>query len=270
MGSPAVHIIKDDAIVLRFYPVTNTSRMVVWFTRTHGKITTLIKGSQRPKSAFIGQYDVFYRCELLFYANHSNHVHHTKECSPLAFRSNLRTDWRASLAASYFVDLVLRVTEPGYPNPKLYDLLEQGLSGLDEHGMYIPVVHDFELQLLDLLGLTPQFSQCVGCDSALKAAEESTRFAVSKGGLFCNDCSDRDRVSGLKLSRVAVNTLKAWQRTNSSNMAMRTKVRPEEAKEIRFALGHFLRYHLDMTLESRRLMFDLLHRASSGATPAVA
>ena len=68
-------ILKDTAIVLRVAPVSNTSRMVQWFTPAYGKITTLIKGAQRPKSAFLGQFDLFYSCELLFYARERNHIH---------------------------------------------------------------------------------------------------------------------------------------------------------------------------------------------------
>jgi len=61
-------ILKSPAIVLRFNPFANTSRVVVWLTRDHGKLATLVKGAQRPKSPFLGQFDLFYTCELLFYA----------------------------------------------------------------------------------------------------------------------------------------------------------------------------------------------------------
>ena len=46
-------ILKDEAIALRIHPFGNTSRIVVWLSRTHGKLATLAKGSQREKSPFL-------------------------------------------------------------------------------------------------------------------------------------------------------------------------------------------------------------------------
>ena len=77
-------ILKDDAIVLRIYPFGNTSRSVVWLTRQHGKIVTLAKGSQRPGSALLGQFDLFYTCEVLFYAREQRQVHILKE-APVSY-----------------------------------------------------------------------------------------------------------------------------------------------------------------------------------------
>ena len=52
-------ILKDEAIALRVYPFGNTSQIAVWLSRTYGKLATLAKGSQRAKSPFLGQFDLF-------------------------------------------------------------------------------------------------------------------------------------------------------------------------------------------------------------------
>ena len=92
-------ILQDDAIALRIHPFGNTSRVVVWLSATHGKMATMVKGSQRDRSPFLGQYDLFYTCELLFYAREHQNLHILKECFPLKIRPAFRSDWRACAAA---------------------------------------------------------------------------------------------------------------------------------------------------------------------------
>ena len=70
---------KTKAIVLRITPYSKTSQIVSWITPDHGRLTTLVKGACRPKSAFLGQYDLFYTCEVIFYKNDRHTVHIMKE-----------------------------------------------------------------------------------------------------------------------------------------------------------------------------------------------
>ena len=67
-------IVKTNAIPLTITPFGNTSHIVQWLTRENGKISTIIKGAQRPKSGFWGQYDFFDTTELLFYAKNRDGV----------------------------------------------------------------------------------------------------------------------------------------------------------------------------------------------------
>jgi len=74
-----MNIEKQTAVVLKISPFSETSRVVSWMTASAGKISTIIKGSQRSKSAFLGQYDLFYACEILFYRSPRGTLHILKE-----------------------------------------------------------------------------------------------------------------------------------------------------------------------------------------------
>ena len=65
----AGEIIKTHGIVLSIHPWSQTSHVVTWLTPDHGPVTTLVKGAVRPKSAFLGQYDLNYTCEIVYYAD---------------------------------------------------------------------------------------------------------------------------------------------------------------------------------------------------------
>ncbi|MFT7513959.1 MAG: DNA repair protein RecO (recombination protein O), partial [Candidatus Omnitrophota bacterium] len=183
---------KTDAIVLKWHPVTNTSRIVIWFTRSHGRVTTIIKGCQRPNSLFLGQFDLFYTCELLYYLKEHNDLHHTKECSPFKRRDNLRTDWRAAAAASFFTDIVLRVCPPRAAHPDIYDLLDQALDEINVNGINFAIFFWFELKLLQLLGHAPQMAHCIDCQKEQPLAAQRIRLAYERGAILCTACAEFD------------------------------------------------------------------------------
>ena len=86
-------LLKSFAICLNVRPFSKTSQMVTWLTLDHGRVTTPVKGAQRPKSAFIGRYDVGYTCELVFYARERNGVHHIRECACAPHEATLALLW---------------------------------------------------------------------------------------------------------------------------------------------------------------------------------
>ena len=58
---------KTEAICLDIRPWSRTSHVVRWMT-PDGPVTTVVKGAVRPKSAFLGQYDLNYTCEIVYYS----------------------------------------------------------------------------------------------------------------------------------------------------------------------------------------------------------
>ena len=97
--------IKTPAICLRISPWSKTSHIVTWLTPS-GKVTTLVKGAVRPKSAFLGQYDLNYECEIVYYAKERGEMHAIRECSIIDMRENLRGEWRLlAMAAGLKPDL---------------------------------------------------------------------------------------------------------------------------------------------------------------------
>ena len=86
--------VKAEAVCLRIVPWSRTSHIVQWLTPT-GKVTTVVKGAVRPKSFFLGQYDLNYTCEIVYYARGKGELHALRECTPLVFREGLRGDSRA-------------------------------------------------------------------------------------------------------------------------------------------------------------------------------
>ncbi len=201
---------KTEGIVLRSRPFSRTSRMVTWLTPDFGRVTTVIKGACRPKSFFLGQTDLGYRCELLFYRREHAGAHIAREVSPLDCREALRGNWRASVAASYVCWLLSQVTEPMLASAELYGLLDRVLNALSHwegpassgplprQSAALPsfsgegpassgpdrLLIDFEFLLLDLLGVSPNFNFCQDCTFGPEK-RKTCRFLLADGRLGC-------------------------------------------------------------------------------------
>lgn len=148
--------LKTEAVCLRIIPWSRTSHIVTWLTPT-GKVSTVVKGAVRPKSAFLGQYDLNYTCEIVYYARAKGELHALRECTPLDGRESLRTNYRALLLAEHFRHLVHDLVPGGPDAAEWLALLETSLSRLTEPG-FRPLAEllAFELAVLRLAGLSPE------------------------------------------------------------------------------------------------------------------
>jgi len=242
-------ILKDSAIVLRMTPFGNTSRVVVWLSASYGKLATIVKGSQREKSPFLGQYDSFYTCELLFYAREHRNLHILKECTPLDTRSAFRTDWQACAAASYVAGVMDRVMPFGPSSPRLYLLLESILDQLASRTPGPAFLPRFELLLLQELGFAPDWDVCSRCRTDIRAVVPA-RLDISQGTLLCESCA-----SG-KGSLLSARALQALRRMRDGNLPASL---PERVfHEVRGVTGGLLEYHAEFSPESRRIAFEVL------------
>ena len=252
---------KTLALVLRISPFSRTSNVVTWLTADFGRITTLMKGSCRPKSVFLGQCDLAYTCELVFYARGWNGVHIAKECAPLQTRSALRTDWRAAACASYVCDMLSLISTEGHGQREIYELAAASIDALSASiDAKEELLYWFEIRLAELLGIRPQLAACVSCDEAVQPSRPAF-FSAPLGGALCEACSQRRR-SGLPLGHDVLAILRAWQADASPRSARVIRCSAEQASQLGRILTEFLKYHLDRVPESRyTALHTLLFRA---------
>jgi DNA repair protein RecO (recombination protein O) len=252
-------IAKTDAIPLRVTPFSNTSQIVTWLTPTHGKLATVIKGAYRPKQMGAGEYDIGYRCELLFYEYAKNGLHNFRECTALDRRRTCRGDWQRTAAISYICRLVADATPDGAHMPELYRLTDDVLTGLDQ----IPPPHDtlllwFELQLLELLGLAPRLHHCCRCKCQL-SPDVNAHFSAALGGILCETCKpQRTDAAAVKLSADILALLRRWQRSRAFAPLRTVVMTPTTREMVCSSLRHFLARHLETPPECRQVAYQMV------------
>ena len=287
--TPAIE--KTEAIALRVSDFSNTSRMVAWLTPEGRRLVTSAKGALRPRSPFLGQFDLCYTCEVLYYAHGGGAVHVLHECTPLDTRAALRRRWRAALSASYATDLVGHVAESAPPTPALYALLRAALDQFARHGASAAALLAFETRLLAVLGLAPDLVGCPHClDTALA---RGARFSVPEGRIVCPDCAPDAAVFTMPTTEHAESLPNSIARevpraVGSSEITLPQRLLAplrlafgadvyapgvfarldvSDANLLRSFLGTFLHYHLDARLDGRAIAWDALSARPLPAGP---
>lgn len=257
---------KDIAVVLRMAPFSETSRIVTWMSRSRGRMATLVKGSLRPKSTFLGQYDLFYSCEILYHTRPDNDLHILSECSPLEQRQSFRSNWKSTAVASYFSELIVRTCPPEAPHFEVFKLLENALDLAAAGRKLETCLVSFELKLLQALGHAPQLGSCLKCRSCIRditgAPEAPPRFSAfsfARGGLLCDACATVSE-STERLSHDLVGLMQFWLGTRSMESALRTHCNPAQWERIVAVMGLFLQRHLELSPTGRNVALDLLAR----------
>jgi len=147
---------RTDGLIVRVRPLTETSLIVHWVTRAHGRLATVAKGARRPKSAFQGRLDLFFWAELVWQRSRRSELHLLREVTVLDAHADLRTDWERVRLAGYAVQLLEASTETETPIPALFELLLGLVRHLNTHPAQGRVRLAYEVKLLALLGWPPE------------------------------------------------------------------------------------------------------------------
>jgi len=184
---------RAEAIVLRVQPVTESSLLVLWFTREFGKLKTLAKGARRPKSPMRGRIDLFYEDEISFLRSGRSDLHLLHEC----FLENPHTALRASVpvlaAASHACELVDALTAVEDAHPDLFSLLAEMLTSLEKSTAPAQLIW-FELQALAATGWKPVFDGKTGTAKVLQSLASSSAAAARRVRLTAGQTSDAQKI----------------------------------------------------------------------------
>ncbi len=239
-------IVRATAIPLAVYPYSSTSRIVHWLTQRHGKISTLLKGALRPKSPFLGEYELFSTSELLYFSKRTHKLHAGKECAMLHRREAFRTDWRAMQAASYLAALINKTTPDEAPHAGLFEFYEIMLDLAEEFGRTPQFIFWAELRFCEFHGHAPHLGDCMLCSS-----KKELRFCASQGGMVCAACANEKKFPTLECPPDVLAILRAWQKADHPGAATKTRLSGKQLTAISGITGTFIMYHFHMPPEFR-------------------
>ena len=184
-------------LVLRTYPLTDTSLIVHWLTPNFGRIATVAKGARRPKSPFLGKLDLFYLADFSFTRSRRSDLHTLREVNLRETHPALRRDLGWLQQASYCAMLIQQSTEAETPLPAVFELMRDLLGHLAKQPPQPQTMFAFELKLLNELGLKPELAK-----SKLTPGTKRIVSALS--------ANDWPAVARLKLSEAQVTELRQF------------------------------------------------------------
>lgn len=190
--------VRDDAVVLRTYKSGEADRVVVLWTRAHGKVRVLAKGIRKSSSRLGGNLETlaYVDVDLVktkgdFYI--ARHVAHRERLT------TLRSDYSRINAGYAVVEVVDAIPTDDVADEGVFDLLVRVLVTLDDPTFNPALVPaSFFLKLLAHDGSQPVTDQCVNCgrEGPLVA------FDAQVGGTLCSNCRTGSAISPIALSLV--------------------------------------------------------------------
>ena len=206
---------KDKAICIRTSDYSETSQIVVFFTRTAGRISAIAKGSKRPRSPFDGPIEIFSNGQIVFTNSADG-----KLCTLTEFKQQLGQNLALTSifnlnCASFAAELITQLTDEYDPHPGLFDSFLQFLENAAvsrERLQTLTLLILFQLGLLKEVGLQPVLNICVNCKNRFGEDWVKTYFSSSANGLVCRDCEAGfpDRIGITKAAANCLGNLKLF------------------------------------------------------------
>ena len=180
-------ILSSEAIILRTYPLRETDKLVVAYTRKYGKVRGVARGSRRIKSRFSGRLEPMSWVELVAFEGRNQELVSIDKVELLKGYGLAMQDYQAYLRSSYMLELLVETVPEHEANDSLFRLLLHVLPLLgDRHKSRLASVY-FQIWHLKLAGLLPSLTACTGCGGALRPGTEAY-CRLDALGFFCREC----------------------------------------------------------------------------------
>ena len=193
--------ITDEAVCIRHWDYSETSQTVALFTREHGIVRALAKGSRRPKSPYSGGIELLTRGEMIYLERRSG-LHLLTSWDLRELYPTLRRSLDAHRAGLYICELIYLGVNDLDPHPRLYDETTRALRALSqdeqERNRLLTV---FQWWFLSETGFRPYLGE--DCEAEEKSEHTTVRFSPTAGGLV-DDTSAADHAWNVRPSTIRV------------------------------------------------------------------
>lgn len=180
-------LIHDEAVVLGRLDYSETSQVLVLFTREHGKVRAIAKGIKRgTKVRFAVGVDLLDVGHVVFSSRgeRSETLATLTEWKPSRSLWGLREKLFRIHAGQYAAEITTQLTEDWDAHAELFDALVSTLAALTDATEPLDLVTRYQLALLGSIGSLPRFDACVLCSREA----DLTHFSSFDGGLICRHC----------------------------------------------------------------------------------
>ncbi|MBX7054843.1 MAG: DNA repair protein RecO [Pyrinomonadaceae bacterium] len=180
-------LIETESLVLKCYSLAEADKIVVLFTQDHGIVRAVAKGAKRLKSKFGSGLEPFSVVRITYFEKEVVELVSVQKIELLRSYFAAASDPEFLNKFSYLADLLAALLPPHDPNETIYRMVKACLntaeadgSGLTAIGVY------FELWLLRLNGLLPDWSRCSDCRREFR--ESDVADVTANFHLLCSNC----------------------------------------------------------------------------------
>lgn len=255
-------IVQTEGLVLRNFRMSESSKVVIVYTRNFGKIRLVAKGARRPKSKFGASLEPLTWGRYVFYKRENREIQTLSEGDIVYAFESVKQHYSRLAAGCVICELLDHMTEDEDRNPLLFRLALDTLKWirlLDPSALDLPIWY-FQLKAAGELGYRPHLSGCVECGSRL----EGTRLGFSPllGGVLCGAHVGQ----GVPVSQTTIDFLEKVQvgHPDKLDVSLLSRVNPVE---ITHMLRSFLDYHMASQYRPKAFNFFESVMAAERAAP---
>jgi DNA repair protein RecO (recombination protein O) len=256
-----MELIRSDAIVLRCWKHSESSRIIAFFTEVEGRISLMAKGARKARHYV--PFDTLSLMNIIYRKKRTREVQILTSAEPLDLFMNIRGNLEKLCYGYAICELILKTTEVEDPNPQIFQTMKMVLNSLNHSGSnYINFFWYFQLQLLQGLGFGLNLDKCPGCGRDIgEISKGKFRFSIEVGTLSCPSCSETHKEG----EQMHTDTVKTLCYLSNHNLEQIGRLKPSinAGKEIERSLLKYFNWHLETGgwLHSRSF-FKKLHHPS--------
>ncbi len=178
-----------QGIVLKKIEYGDTSHIITLYTKQHGKLSAIIKGSRSSKSKMGNKVDVMNLVEIVLYRKQSREVQVISQVELLNPFSKIKEDLDKLKYATGMLELLLFLIPEDDVNERLFVGTVKALEKIDESE--VPPINVFAKYLIFIIketGYEIQLQYCTECNADLR---KSDSFAFKPDqGILCSQCKN--------------------------------------------------------------------------------
>lgn len=242
---------KVEGIVLRSIDYGETNKILTIYSREIGKFGAVARGAKKPNSRLASVSQPFTYGTFLCFSGPGTGLGNIQQGEIIEIFRSVTQDLFLTAYASYIVELLDKSTDERVHNPFLFELLYQTLKYLDEGYEPQIIKNIFEIKMLPVLGLRPNFDCCANCGNT----EGPFVFSIKEAGLLCENCLHQDP-RHFRVSQATIRLMRLFfyfdlNRLGTINVKETTK------KELETCISAFYAEYSGLYLKTKKFLQQL-------------
>lgn len=248
---------ETEGIVIKQVKAANGRQMLTIFTKKYGKINAGTNISTKGKNKTTLAIKPFTYGKYALYKN--GDFYNVNGAETIKSHYRIGEDVDKYLNAAYILELTDKALQENYPQPKVFNLLEDCLKLLETRTKkYETLSIAYEVKLIKELGVMPELEKCVECGSR----ENLTFFDVKNGGVICQKCAQKKMINleeALNYNiEISIITILKYFLKNSLHSLANLALEDEKLEKVKKIINEYEKYHLDIgKLKSEEFLLDV-------------
>ncbi|MFQ6083062.1 MAG: DNA repair protein RecO [Candidatus Aminicenantia bacterium] len=243
-------ISTSEAIILKSFNVNDQDKIVTFFTKDKGIIKGIAKGARKFGNRFGSSLEPLSSVKVIYYEKETKELVTIQGCDLLESYFDIQKDLKVAFHFSYFSELTEEFLPLKAKEDLSFRLLESVLRTIKERKDVSLVARYFEMWLLKIYGILPDFSQCLKCK---KKWPQIAWLSPKKDGIYCDECAQIKKHQLASSMRLFLN----WALKNPPQKTENISLSKEQLKSIAQNFQQIIIYHLERIPKTLQYLEEL-------------